>query len=241
MKKLILIIVLCCIFPVLSIVVYAQEQTEQYTILLSECTTETVTVSFTQSQDSFQSAVLVLASYQEDGRMISCKLKTEFGNTELSIPYHADIGYIKAFVLDSKSFSPIQRTWECTSLSPADPSDSKMLALRINDVPITVAWEDNASVDALKELVQENPLTVSMSRYGGFEQVGSLGSRLPSSDVRTTTTPGDIVLYSSNQIVIFYGSNSWAYTRLGHITDQDAAGMTDLLGNGDVTVTISME
>ena len=96
-------------------------------------------------------------------------------------------------------------------------------------------------MDALKELVQENPLTVSMSRYGGFEQVGSLGSRLPSSDVRTTTTPGDIVLYSSNQIVIFYGSNSWAYTRLGHITDQDAAGMTDLLGNGDVTVTISME
>ena len=29
--------------------------------------------------------------------------------------------------------------------------------------------------------------------------------------------PGDIVLYSGDQIVIFYGSNSWAYTRLGHV------------------------
>jgi hypothetical protein len=47
------------------------------------------------------------------------------------------------------------------------------------------------------------------------------------------------VLYSGNQIVVFYGSNSWAYTRLGHITDKTAAEMSELLGNGDVTITIS--
>ena len=95
-------------------------------------------------------------------------------------------------------------------------------------------------MDALKELVQENPLTVSMSRYGGFEQVGSLGLRLPSSDVQTTTTPGDIVLYSSNQIVIFYGSNSWAYTRLGKL-DLPYQQIQDLLNTASVTVTLSME
>jgi hypothetical protein len=77
--------------------------------------------------------------------------------------------------------------------------------------------------------------------YGGFEQVGGIGKSLPRNDVQMTTSAGDIVLYSGNQIVIFYGSNSWAYTRLGHITDQDAGGMTDLLGNGDVTITISLE
>ena len=241
MKRLILIIVLCCIFPTPSVAVYAQEQTERYTIMLSECTTETITVSFHQSQGNFQSAVLILTSYKEDGRMISRELKTASGNTELSIPYDADIGYIKAFVLDAVDLSPMQPAWKYTSLSPVGPSAPKMLTLRINDVPVAVTWEDNASVAALKELVQENPLTVSMSRYGGFEQVGSLGSRLPSSDARTTTTPGDIVLYASNQIVIFYGSNSWAYTRLGHITDHDAAGMTELLGNANVTITISME
>jgi hypothetical protein len=77
--------------------------------------------------------------------------------------------------------------------------------------------------------------------YGGFEQVGLLGVSLPREDVQTQTTAGDIVLYSGNQIVIFYGSNSWAYTRLGRITDQSAADLTEVLGNGDVAITVSMK
>ena len=80
-----------------------------------------------------------------------------------------------------------------------------------------------------------------MSMYGGFEQVGSIGEDLARDDQQTTTVSGDIVLYSGNQLVVFYGSNSWAYTRLGHITDQTPAQMKDLLGNGDVTVTLSVE
>jgi hypothetical protein len=78
-----------------------------------------------------------------------------------------------------------------------------------------------------------------MSAYGGFEQVGSLGQSLPRNDVQTTTDAGDIVLYSGNQIVVFYGSNSWAYTRLGRISDRSAADMAELLGNGNVTLTIT--
>ena len=76
--------------------------------------------------------------------------------------------------------------------------------------------------------------------YGGFEQVGSLGTRLPRDDRQTTTGSGDIVLYSGNQIVVFYGSNSWAYTRLGHISDKSAEEMKALLGNGNVTLTLEM-
>lgn len=117
----------------------------------------------------------------------------------------------------------------------------KALHLYINEKEIAVTWENNASVEALIGLAEENPITVQMSMYGGFEQVGSLGSRLPSNDVQITTSAGDIVLYSSSQIVIFYGSNSWAYTRLGKAADQTAAQMADLLGNGNVTVTISYE
>ena len=49
----------------------------------------------------------------------------------------------------------------------------------------------------------------------------------------------DIVLYSGNQLVVFYIDNSWAYTRLGHITDQTPAQMKALLGNGDVTIILS--
>ena len=78
-----------------------------------------------------------------------------------------------------------------------------------------------------------------MSMYGGFEQVGSLGTSLPRDDKQITTNAGDIVLYSGNQIVVFYGTNSWAYTRLGRITDKTASEMADLLGNGNVRITIS--
>ena len=108
------------------------------------------------------------------------------------------------------------------------------MILKINGEKFQVEWEDNESVEALKKLC---PLTVEMSMYGGFEQVGSLGSSLPRSDAQTTTDYGDIVLYSGNQIVIFYGTNSWAYTRLGHIT-ADKETMEATLSNGDVTVEL---
>ena len=115
----------------------------------------------------------------------------------------------------------------------------KTLHLFINDREIAVNWEDNESVKALIDLVSSGPLTVQMSMYGGFEQVGSLGTTLPRNDSQTTTQSGDIVLYSGNQIVIFYGSNSWAYTRLGKVADQSPAEMKTLLGSGDVIVALS--
>ena len=114
------------------------------------------------------------------------------------------------------------------------------MQMMIGETPVTVAWEDNASVEALKMLAGEG-LTIEMSMYGGFEQVGSIGQSLPRDDQQTTTTSGDIVLYSGNQLVVFYGSNSWAYTRLGHITDQTPEQMKALLGSGDVTITLSMK
>lgn len=128
-----------------------------------------------------------------------------------------------------------------TETQVTEEESMKMLQLKISDTVVEVAWEDNESVEELRKLCEEEPLTIRMSMYGGFEQVGSLGTNLPRNDVQTTTSSGDIVLYSGNQIVVFYGSNSWAYTRLGHITDQNETGMEQLLGNGDVTLTISME
>ena len=117
----------------------------------------------------------------------------------------------------------------------------KMLQMKINGNVVNVLWEENESVDALMDLCKDSPLEIQMSMYGGFEQVGPLGTNLPRNDSQTTTSAGDIVLYSGDQIVVFYGSNSWSYTRLGHITDQDNEGIAELLGNGDVTITIGME
>lgn len=119
------------------------------------------------------------------------------------------------------------------------PLASEMV-LEIDGQPMSVLWEENESVAALRDLVSKEPLNIQMSMYGGFEQVGSIGARLPRNDVQTTTTAGDIVLYSGNQIVVFYGSNSWSYTRLGRISDRTADELTEILGSGDVSMTLTM-
>ncbi len=113
------------------------------------------------------------------------------------------------------------------------------MRLFIDGEEVAVEWEDNESVDALADMVKKTPVRIAMSAYGGFEQVGALGADLPRDDRQITTEAGDIVLYSGDQIVVFYGSNSWAYTRLGRITDRTAAEMAELLGGSGVTVTIT--
>ena len=108
------------------------------------------------------------------------------------------------------------------------------MKMLIGETEVPVTWEDNKSVAALRELL---PLTVQMSMYGGFEQVGSVGQSITRDDHETITDYGDIVLYSGDQIVVFYGTNTWAYTRLGHI-DLSQDELEELLGNGDVTITL---
>ena len=111
--------------------------------------------------------------------------------------------------------------------------------VQVGDVVFSATLEENEAVSALVEMMQESPVMIQMSDYSGFEKVGSLGASLPVNNSQTTTQAGDIVLYNGNQIVIFYGSNSWSYTRLGHI--DDLTGWEDALGSGDVTVTFSLE
>ncbi len=112
--------------------------------------------------------------------------------------------------------------------------EEKQMKMYIGDREVPVIWEDNASVEELEDLC---PLTINMSMYGGFEQVGSIGKSIASDDKQTTTKAGDVVLYSGSQIVIFYGSNSWSYTRLGRV-DLSGDEMTELLGNGDVILKL---
>ena len=128
---------------------------------------------------------------------------------------------------------------EQTKEMAENKGETSAMKMSIGGTDVTVEWENNQAVADLQALVANGPLTVDLSMYGGFEQVGSLGKTLTANDVQTTTAAGDVVLYSGNQIVVFYGSNSWAYTRLGHITSQDADGMANLLGNGDVSMTIA--
>ena len=115
-----------------------------------------------------------------------------------------------------------------------------IINISIDHVDQSVEWEDNESVEALKNLIDENgSMTIQMRMYGDFEQVGSLGADITSDDVQMTTGPGDIVLYNGNQIVIFYGSNTWAYTKLGKLKASQEE-LESMLANGDVEVFLSL-
>ena len=121
-----------------------------------------------------------------------------------------------------------------------EEENSKMqMNVQIGGSNFTATLEENEAVDALVNMMEQGPVTIQMSDYSGFEKVGPLGTSLPASNRQTTTQAGDIVLYQGNQIVMFYGSNSWSYTRLGHI--DDLTGWEEALGSGDVTVTFSLE
>ena len=117
--------------------------------------------------------------------------------------------------------------------------DGKTMVMKIEETIVPVVWEENASVRELAGLAEEG-LSISMSKYGGFEQVGAIGRSLSRNDRRITTAPGDIVLYSGNQLVVFYGSNTWEYTKLGKIELSEEE-LKNLLGNSDVTITFETE
>lgn len=88
--------------------------------------------------------------------------------------------------------------------------------------------------------MENGAITVNTERYGGFEQVGSLPQSITSDDVQMTATTGDIVLYNGNSIVLFYGSNSWAYTKLGRIDGMSVEEIKKLLDVERMEITISL-
>lgn len=125
-----------------------------------------------------------------------------------------------------------------TPETPVETVADGTMNVQIGEYTFTATLSDNEAARELADLLQQEPITISMREYSGFEKVGSLGQTLTTSDLQMTTQPGDVVLYNANNIVMFYGSNSWAYTPLARI--DDLADWTTALGNGDVTVTLSM-
>ena len=112
------------------------------------------------------------------------------------------------------------------------------LKLRIKDYEFDVTLEENDATYELVEMARNEPITINFEDYGGFEKVGPLGRSLTTDNTRITTKAGDIVLYQENQIVMFYGSNTWSYTMLGHV--DDLAYWEEALGDGDVAATFTL-
>lgn len=114
------------------------------------------------------------------------------------------------------------------------------LYITANGVTRTATLADNAATEALRGMLAYGPVTVNMHDYGGWEKVGDLPQPLPTSNSHITAQPGDIMLYQGYQMVIFYGNNSWSYTRLGKIDGATASNIRSWLGSGSVDVALSL-
>lgn len=119
-----------------------------------------------------------------------------------------------------------------------ESQEGAALKITVGDNELLATFEDNSSAREFQELLAQGPLTIDMEDYGGFEKVGPLGTTLTRNDQQITTEPGDVILYQGSQITIYYGVNSWNFTRLARI--DDPAGLKEKLGDGTIQVTFSL-
>lgn len=118
--------------------------------------------------------------------------------------------------------------------------DNMKLNIEVNGRNLIATLAENSSVEGLVERLQEGPVTINMSDYANMEKVGSLGFSLPRNDENISTEAGDIILYQGSSFVIYYGHNNWSLTRLGKIDNISQSELMDILGDGNVTITISL-
>lgn len=193
---------------------------------------------------------LIIALYNDD---TLTDVRMYRGSGQLTADYADDMketldvsNRLKAFVWKMDELKP-----SCPSVDralaelpdnaevPAPETDNK-LYIKVNETTLTATLVENSSTAALKELLAKNDITINMSDYGDFEKVGSLGASLPRNDEHITTESGDLILYQGNSITIYYDTNTWNFTRLGKIDNVTQGKLKQILGDGDVTVTFSL-
>lgn len=146
------------------------------------------------------------------------------------------------FIINNKTNdSSIQEQTNNNSLENSESNGENMnINISVNDKVLSATLVDNSSSRALIEKLKDGDITIDMEDYGNFEKVGSLGFSLPRNDKYITTSPGDIILYQGNMITIYYDKNSWNFTKLGKIDNISSQELKDILGDGNVSVTLSI-
>lgn len=134
---------------------------------------------------------------------------------------------------------PKDNSSESYIVSNSDSLVNKELKLTIDDnSDFTIFWLDNSSVTAIKELAKDT-LTIELHQYGDFEQTGYLPQSIVSNDKEIDVVAGDIVLYNSNQICLYYSTNTYSFTKLGHINLRTTE-IVELLDKESVTIKLEL-
>ncbi len=132
---------------------------------------------------------------------------------------------------------PTESTQESTK---QEVTEMKM-RIQVGDTAFTATLAENSTVDALKELMADGPLTLDMSDYANMEKGADLGVTLPQNNEQMNTQAGDIILYQGRTFVIYYDTNSWSLTPIGKIDNVNVESLRAALGAGDVTVVLSLD
>ena len=145
------------------------------------------------------------------------------------------------------SINPLapEQSQEQNNENPTENKEYSMpseIKITVSGKTLPVKIEDNEATKALVAALREASITYEAHDYGGFEKVGALGRTLPANNSQITTQSGDVILYSGNQIVLFYGSNTWSYTRLGKIQYESLDELKSFLKarEGNISVTLSI-
>ena len=172
------------------------------------------------------------------------------GGQNSVVPGNVTLGHIsKEYLDDVKSWKEqgkVRITFELAEEkkqeeeSVTEGDTMTKISLTINNKVLTAELEDNTSVEALVELLKDGPLSIDMRDYANMEKVGDIGTTLPSNNEQITTEAGDLILYRGNAFVIYYAPNSWNFTRLGKIQNVTGDELKEILGDGDVTVKLSL-
>lgn len=125
-------------------------------------------------------------------------------------------------------------------LSLMQMNGENKIYLTANGLTRTATLVQNGATAELLSLLEDGPLTLTMTENGGFEKIGDLPQSLPNSDVNQTARSGDIMLYIGRVMCIFYGSNSWAYTKLGALDDMTGTEIKEWLSGNPVEMTLSL-
>ena len=147
---------------------------------------------------------------------------------------------VSSSTAESTNAAVSQSTSAAADNSTDSAETAESFVVSANNKQFEVQLANTNAARALAEHLQTEPVTVDLHPYGGFEQVGPLPWALPESDEQITTSPGDVMLYQGNQITIFTGSNSWAYTPLGNIKGAASDTLREVFGDDAVEITLSL-
>jgi len=118
-------------------------------------------------------------------------------------------------------------------------TETTKMKITIGSAVFTATLNNNATATAFKAML---PMTINMKELNGNEKYFDLPNTLPANASNPVTIQnGDLMLYGSNTLVLFYKtfSTSYSYTRIGRI--ENPSGLANALGSGNATVTFEAE